>query len=160
MVTNVAYKTIYDIQEAGCRYGFISMLLGLLVIYSAVEWYRGKRWAEKMQAGYSPKTFCLFFGVLTVLAFVATWGDYFSLTNAVKNGQATTIDGVVSDFHPAENIKSTEYFAVGERVFAYSKYAVKQGFNMLKLEGSPLADGLHVRVSYIDDHIVKLEIIG
>lgn len=156
----MSFETIYDIQQAGCRYGFISAILGLLVIYSAVEWYRGKRWlvSGRTQMGYSPITFCLFFGVLTLVAFVTTWGDYFSLTNAIKNGRAMSVDGMVSNFHSAENIKSTESFVVGDRVFSYSKYAVKQGFNMLKLEGSPLANGVHVRVSYVDDHIVRLDI--
>jgi hypothetical protein len=78
------FITIYDIQQAGCRYGFLPMFCAALSSYAAMEWYRGKRWrawtptGPVTQPGYSPGPFCLFFAILTVLTFLLTWGSYYS----------------------------------------------------------------------------------
>lgn len=155
------FEVIYDIQQAGCRYGFLPMLLGAVTVYCAVDWYRGKRWTLPggvSQAGYSPKTGCLFFAVLTLLTFVLTWGSYFSLTRALANGTANTLEGVISEFHPASDMKGHESFVLNGREFSYSHNALKQGFNTLRLEGSPLANGSYVRLAYRDDSILRLEI--
>ena len=155
------FEAIYGIEQAGCRYGFIPIVLGALTTYAAVEWYRGKRWTGPggvAQPGYSPKSFCLFFAALTFLTYVLTWGSYYSLTRALRNRTATTLEGVVSNFHPASNIKSQESFVINGREFSYSQVALKQGFNTLRLQDSPIADGSYVRVTYRDDSILELEI--
>lgn len=158
------FITIYDIQQAGCRYGFLPIIVGALSSYAAVEWYRGKRWKAwtpagyVTQPGYSPGPFCLFFAILTLLTFALTWGSYYSLTRAIRGGAVQTLEGVVSDFQPAANLKARERFSLGGHVFSYSKYAVKQGFNTLRIEGSPIADGTYVRLVYRDDSILRLQI--
>ena len=152
-------EVIYDIRQAGSRYGFLPMFLGALTVYAAVEWYRGRRWtlpSGVAQPGYSPRTFCLFFAALTLLTYVLTWGSYYSLTRALRNGTATTLEGVVSNFHPASDMKDHESFVLNGNAFSYSKYALKQGFNTLGLEGSPIADGSYVRLAYRDDSILEL----
>jgi hypothetical protein len=155
------FEAIYDIEQAGCRYGFLPVFLGALAVYAAVEWYRGKRWTRPggvAQPGYSPRSFCLFFAALTLLTYVLTWGSYYSLTRALRNGTATTLEGVVSSFHPASSMKGHESFMLNGHGFSYSQYALKQGFNTLRLQGNPIADGSYVRLTYQDDSILKLEI--
>src|ERR1700722_10570325 len=155
------FEAIYDIQQAGCRYGFLPIFLGGLTARAAVAWYRGERWARAggvAQPCYSPRSMCLFFAVLTLLTYVLTWGSYYSLTRTLRNGTATTLEGVVSSFHPASNMKDHESFVLGGHTFSYSHYAVKQGFNTLGLQGNPIADGSYVRIAYHDDSILKLEI--
>ena len=155
------FEAIYDMEQAGCRYGFIPIFLGALSAYAAIEWYRGKRWTGPggvTQPGYSPISFFLFFAVLTLLTYALTWGSYHSMTRALRNGTATTLEGVVSNFHPASNMKSQESFVLSGHEFSYSHYALKQGFNTLKLQGNPIADGSYVRVVYHDDSILELEI--
>jgi hypothetical protein len=153
--------TIYDIQLDGCRYGIVPVIFAALLLYSAVDWYRGKRWLAgdgQPQAGYSPKVACVFFGILALVALAATWGDYFRLLRAIEGHQVETIEGTIANFHAAATIRSTESFEVAGHAFAFSKFAAKQGFNTLSLEGSPLADGRTVRVDHVRGQIVKLEI--
>lgn len=155
------FEGIYDIQRAGCRYGMLPMFFGALTGYAAVEWYRGKRWSHPSgvaQRGYSPRSFCLFFAVLTLVTYVLTWGSYFSLIRAPRNGTATTLEGVVNSFHPASNVKDHESFVLNWHVFSYSQYALRQGFNTLRLQGNPITDGSYVRLTYRDDSILELEV--
>jgi hypothetical protein len=153
--------TIYDIQLDGCRYGIVPAIFAALFLYSAFDWYRGKRWLAgdgQPQPGYSPKVACMCFGILAVVAFSATWGDYFRLLRAIEEHQVETVEGTIANFHAAATIKSRESFEVAGHAFAFSKFAARQGFNTLSLEGSPLADGRTVRVDHVQGQIVKLEI--
>ncbi len=163
------FDVIYDISEAGCRDGFLPICFGALTLYAGIAWYRGKRWTSwrtwdgwtlggVAQAAYSPRNCCLFFALLTLLSYAMTWGSYFALIGALRNGTATTLEGIVSNFHPAANLKETESFVVDGHAFSYSKYALRQGFHTLELQGSPIADGAYVRLSYRNDSILKLEI--
>ena len=153
------FESVYDIQRAGCRYGFVPILFAALTLWTAWEWYRGRRWTAAngtIQAGYSPRAACLFFAALAVLAYAVTWGEYFSLTRDLKTGRATTIEGAVTEFDPAPTIKGQESFQVNGKAFSYCKYCMQQGFNELRLEGSPIADGVYVQLTYMEDHILKL----
>ena len=110
------------------------------------------------QPGFSPKGACMFFGMLAAVAFFTTWGDYFHLIRAIEEHQVETLEGPISNFHAAATVKSKESFDVAGQSFSFSKFAVKQGFNTLSIEGSPMADGRTVRVHHVQGQIVKLEI--
>ena len=117
------FETIYDIQLDGCRYGIVPVIVAVPLLWSAFDWYRGKRWVRlhgQSQPGFSPKVACMFFGILAAVAFFS--------------------------------------FDVAGQSFSFSKFAVKQGFNTLSIEGSPMADGRTVRVHHVQGQIVKLEI--
>jgi hypothetical protein len=60
---------------------------------------------------------------------MATWGDYFHLVQAMDTDHVDVVEGTVSNFHAAATIRSSESFEVGDRVFSFSKFAVKRGFN-------------------------------
>jgi len=155
------FETIYDIQQDGCRYGILPVLLAVPLLLAAFDWYRGKRWVladGKPQPGFTPKAVCVFFGILAAVAFIATRGDYFHLIRAIKAQQVETLEGTVVNFHAAATIRSKESFEVGGRTFSLSKFATKQGFNTLSLEGSPVADGRTVRIHHVQGQIVELEV--
>jgi hypothetical protein len=155
------FEVIYDIGQAGCRNGFVPIILAALTAFAGVDWARGKRWTlpgNVVQPGYSPRTGCIFFGALTALTYVLTWGSYHSLTRALRDGTATPLEGVVTQFHRASGPKDHESFVLNGHTFSYSTPALKQGFNTLSLEGSPIADGSYLRLVYRDDSILRLEI--
>lgn len=154
------FETIYDIHRDGCRYGLLPVIIAVPLLLSAFDWYRGKHWVGadgKRYPGFSPKVACVFFGIMAAVAFLATWGDYFHLIRAIENHQVETLEGPISNFHAAATIKSEERFDVAGHTFSYRKFAAKQGFNTLSLEGSPVADGRTVRVHHFQGQIVKLE---
>jgi hypothetical protein len=157
----VSFETIYDLQQDGCRYGILPVIIAVPLLLSAFDWYRGKRWVRadgNPQAGFSPKAGCVFFGIMAGVAFLATWGDYFHLIRAIKDHQVETLEGTIVNFRAAETIKGKESFEVAGQTFSFSKFAAKQGFNTLALEGSPVAEGRTVRVHHVQGQIVKLEV--
>jgi len=157
----MSFETIYDIQQDGCRYGILPVIIAVPLLLAVIDWYRGKRWvlpSGKAQPGYSPGSACVFFGLLAAVVFAMTWGDYFRLIRAIKGQQVATLEGAVVNFHAAATIKSEESFEVAGRRFSFRKFATRQGFNTLSLEGSPVAEGRTVRVNHVQGQIVKLEI--
>jgi hypothetical protein len=52
-----------------------------------------------------------------------------------------------------------ESFCVSGVCFRYSDYVVTAGFNQTSSHGGPIRDGLPVRVTYIGNTIVKLEVV-
>jgi len=51
-----------------------------------------------------------------------------------------------------------ERFCVSGVCFAYSDFVITSGFNNTSSHGGPIREGLPVRVTYVGDMIVKLEV--
>jgi hypothetical protein len=53
-----------------------------------------------------------------------------------------------------------EHFCVSGACFSYSDYVVTAGFNRTSSRGGPIREGLPVRVTYLGNTILKLEVGG
>ena len=53
---------------------------------------------------------------------------------------------------------SDESFVVGGRRFSYSDFVVTSGFHNAASHGGPIREGLYVRVTYLGNLILRLEI--
>ena len=159
------FDTVYDIREAGCRDSFL-VLIGLaLMATTAVAWSRSKTsrtpalaLAPRPTWSPSPGFGLVFFGFWTFIAFAATWGEYWHLLRGIRTGAAQSIEGIVMSFQPAATEKGTERFSLGGHEFSYSRVATNQGFHTLAADGGPIVDGAHVRILYIGNHILRVEI--
>jgi hypothetical protein len=69
-------------------------------------------------------------------------------------GEATIIEGTVT----IESFGKSECLSVDEQRFCYSESTVMPGYNRQRYINGPLETGLHVRLSVIDDQIVRLEV--
>jgi hypothetical protein len=69
-------------------------------------------------------------------------------------GEATVIEGTVT----VESFGKSECLSVDEERFCYSEATVTPGYNRQRYINGPLETGLHVRLSVIDDQIVRLEV--
>lgn len=69
-------------------------------------------------------------------------------------GEATIIEGTVT----VESFGKSECLSVDEHRFCYSESTVTPGYNRQRYINGPLQTGLHVRLSIIDDQIVRLEV--
>jgi hypothetical protein len=168
---NVQFDTLYDIREAGCRDGFLVLFGIALTLASAIAWIRN-RTSDRAPPGPSgwpqfalgqgppgwPKFALSFFAVWTFVAFGATWAQYWNLLRGVRTGQAQVLEGTVTEFQPAPTYKGTERFRLGDQEFSYSRVATSQGFHTLAADGGPIANGAHVRILHIDNHILRLQL--
>jgi hypothetical protein len=102
----------------------------------------------------------LIFGLFsTVVTATASSRDYRMVTSALESGRYDVVEGPVTDFVPVPpGRNSYESFVVRGQKFSYSDYNITSGFHNTALHGGPIHPGLYVRVSYIGNLIIRLEI--
>jgi uncharacterized membrane protein len=69
-------------------------------------------------------------------------------------GEATIVEGTVT----VESLGKSECLVVERQQFCYSESTISPGYNRQRYINGPLETGLHVRLSVIDDQIVRLEV--
>ena len=90
---------------------------------------------------------------------MATYGEYRHLVAALQNGEAQVVEGIVTDFKPIPpQGHADERFTVAGHTFSYSDYVTTSAFHTTRSYGGPIRAGLRVRVTYVGNSIVRLEI--
>jgi hypothetical protein len=88
-----------------------------------------------------------------------TYLKYRSLSRALQDGRAAVVEGPVEQFVPMPYTgHSMERFSVAGIRFAYSDYVITGGFNNTSSHGGPIRLGRFVRITYVGEDIVRLEI--
>jgi hypothetical protein len=127
-------------------------------IGGVIAWLGGskKSWRERRLFGYGMIGFaCLWSGVM----FSSTFSEYVRVRSAYRRSQFKVVEGRVTDFRPMPyEGHQDECFSVQSQTFCYSDYEVTAGFNNSASHGGPIRDGLPVRVSYVGNTIVRLEV--
>jgi len=160
----VNYHTVFDITTAGYKswsfpaFGLIFVALSIGLVFwrrrIAGLWSRRPRDINVFAFGF------LGFSVLwTATTFLTTYLDYARLRRAFEAGRFEVVEGVVTEFRPERSPgRGLERFCVQGRCFEYSDNVITAGFNNARSNGGPVRMGLPVRVSYVGDEILKLEI--
>ncbi len=107
--------------------------------------------------------FALAWAVLGAHTISARNADYDRLLSLRSSGKENVVAGLVTNFSPfgpRPRGRPKETFEVNGVPFAYppDDSMTVLGFSQLGSRGGPLHDNLSVRLSYIEDRIVKLEI--
>jgi hypothetical protein len=89
--------------------------------------------------------------------------DYDRLLALHSSGQESVAAGIITNFSPfgpRPHSRPKETFVINDVTFAYppDNPTVMLGFNQLRSSGGPLHDNVLVRINYIEDRIVRLEI--
>ena len=146
------FTTVFDITHRGFDWWFPAFGL-ILVVGGAIKICRRKpeyRW------GYAIVTTGLVFSYLAVSSMYPYYGE---VRRAYLAKQYSVVEGAVENFHPMPfEGHQDECFSVQGVQFCYSDYIVGPGFNNTSSHGGPIRAGLPVRVSYIANDILKLEI--
>ena len=160
----MSYVVVFDIADAGYKsigspaFGLIFVAIGIILVMWRTPF---RRWNERGTVArlILPFGFLTFAILLTVAAFVSTYADYRAASSARQDNSAQVVEGVVTDFKPMPAAgHAMESFCVSAVCFRYSDYVVTAGFNKTSSHGGPIRDGLPVRVTYIGNTIVKLEV--
>jgi hypothetical protein len=104
---------------------------------------------------------CAVFLVLAVYAFRAPGVEdmYARARIAYLEGQYSTVEGTVTNFHPMPySGHQDETFSVNGVQFSYSDYVLIPCFNNTASHGGPVHEGLRVRIAYSGNCILKLEV--
>lgn len=166
MPASANYDLVFDLAQAGYRqwwfpaFGLIFVFVGSLLVFAPQPMQRllpyGFQGKARRVFGWRFLSFALLW---SVVSFLSTYGLYLSLKHAEESGRFRVVEGKVQNFHPMPyGGHAMESFEVGGVQFSYSDYVVTAGFNNTASHGGPIRQGLPVRVSYVGNSIVKLEI--
>jgi len=156
------FVTVFDISDAGYKSlpfaaaGLLFVGLAvLMLLFPKYFSFKSRKYLEKPF-----KYFLLGFSIFwTVAIFISTYGEYHSARELIAQHRFNVVQGVVHDFRPMPYAgHGMERFCVEDTCFEYSDYLVTTGFNTTASHGGPIHDGLTVRVSYIGNTIIRLEI--
>ena len=91
----------------------------------------------------------------TFVVFILTFTDYCLSVSTMKNKEAMIVEGLVESFNP--RIKAESFIVDGVK-FEYSDCNVTAGFNHMASQGGPIKKGLSVKIWYIGNEIIRLDI--
>jgi hypothetical protein len=159
---HAGYVVVFDIADVGYKSYFFPAF-GLILVAIGVVFLLGrrtiKRWSNRPTSPAFPYVFLCFAILWTLQAFITTYSDYRTASSARQNDAARVVEGVVTDFKPMPAPgKGNAQFCVSGVCFYYSDNVVTAGFNQTNSSGGPIREGLPVRVTYVENTIVKLEV--
>lgn len=158
----MAYDLVFDVAQAGYRsWPPVTIGIGFTVIGGWL--IKNRRWVPVQGPRWFRSAFpFVFFGVAccwTAAVVSSTYLKYRSLTRALQDGRVSVVEGPVDQFVPmAYTGHSLERFSVAGITFAYSDFVVTGGFNNTSSHGGPIRLGRYIRVTYVGEDIVRLEI--
>jgi len=158
------YRTAFDIASVGYKswpfpaFGFIFIFVGAILV--AARKHLPGWWGKHPTASnFFTLSFFGFAVVWTIVSFFGTYRDYSFASKAMESDRALIAEGTVTNFKPMPVTgHSMESFCVSGKCFEYSDYVITAGFNNTSSHGGAIREGLQVRVTYIGNTILKLEI--
>jgi len=156
------YKIVFEITNNSIgELSFILPGIIFVLIGAGLIKFRNKLAQDKPRVFVNFFTF-LFFGFAvfwTISAGTNIWIQHSSLYDNYKKGNYKVVEGLVENFDPMPHSgHKLESFTVNGVKFEYSDYMVTSGFNNTASHGGPIKEGLQVKISYIGNNILKLEI--
>ena len=157
METN--YQTLFEIT--GKAYQWWYAAFGLIFFSIAlIIWKFSHKSSHKKYTKYFGIASTAFAGLWTLVVAVGTYSDYSSLQQIYRQGQSRLVEGKVENFHPMPYTgHDLESFTVNGVKFEYSDYVVTPGFNNTSSHGGPIRENLQVRIHYLNNAILKLEVL-
>lgn len=151
------YVVYYDIllANSGVEGGSIATIIGIaLAVFLLKRSLRTRRQLESIFL------IAWLIGVISLagLGHGNVYYQHYRCTQWMRTGNYQVVEGRVANFVPYRK-PSKEHFSVNAVYFEYSPYDLTVcGFKQLAQDGSPIKDGLMVRVTYQEGRILKLEI--
>jgi hypothetical protein len=130
--------------------GLVILVVGTLAVAGKTFLWRG---SQPPPMSWAVLTLGVFW---SVVATITNYGEYSAARRAMETKQYSVIEGPVTGF--SELPKKTEQFTVRGKMFSYSGDKDSPGFHLVRLDGGPVHEGEYVRVTYVDNTILKLEI--
>lgn len=161
-VATDGYRLVFDVAHQGLTPWHMS-LFGLAFVVAGLLFVRFREDLPMRGPEFVRKRFpflWLGFAVLwTLLVSAQTYSTHRRLVTTLAEGRADVVEGEVTDFVPMPaGGHGVERFCVEQRCFSYSDYHITGAFNQTASHGGPIRSGLHVRVTYVGDDIVRLEV--
>jgi hypothetical protein len=162
----MTYTTVFDATNQGYTiwwfpaFGLIFVAVGAMLVFRPA--LMDKALPGGLQGRPREVFRYVFFGfaiLWTLGTFVATFKEYLRAHYALDTGEYQVAEGQVTDFIPMPYTgHANESFCVSDACFSYSDYGATVGFHNSASHGGPIREGLDVRVEYIGNLILKLQV--
>lgn len=164
----MSYVLIYDAATEPYDFSFVLVFLmfcllsGAMAFFKPIQkalWGEEKAWRAR-RIGKLAFGFNLF---LLIVGLVSTFVFDGELRKASKQNACTSIVGVVTEFE-AQTPGEPERFTVNGEAFSYSHGLHTGAYNRTVAEGSPIREGVTVRLCYVasdrlrENLIVRVEV--
>ena len=156
------YKVVFEIAKSGL--GELTFVFpGLLFIIIGMFLIMFRNRLAKNRPKWFANAFSFFFlgfAVLwTIRAGISINSEQSGLRKSYEQGDFKVVEGIVENFDPMpQSGHKMESFTIKGVRFEYSDFVVTPGFNNATSLGGPIKEGLPVRISYIGNTILKLEV--
>jgi hypothetical protein len=113
---------------------------------------------------WAAATFCfvgaLFSIYLALNTYINTQRTKEHYANILANNKGSSIEGCVVEYRPRETLDRgpLESFRVDGILFEYNGSQSHYGFHLTKARGGPIREGLPVRITYMNDVILRIEV--
>ena len=161
----VEYQLIYAATNAG--FPWEGPLISLVIVAISIYWIRNRErlpegWREigPLIGGFA----IVFASCIAIVVVASKWTGYNKVQEVIKNNTAAVAEGPVRSFS-VSSAGQVNSFTVDGIHFQYSQYSDSFGYHDTQAAGSPIKDGLVVRIHWTDIEgdpstpvILKLEI--
>ena len=154
----VDYIVVFDIR----RVDFMTPsyeATGLIVVLTAIVFLVVRRSLVGRLGVVLSYAILGFVATWTSVVWISTYREYQAASTALNDGRAAVVEGQVSQFEPMPVTGHTlESFCVEGHCFSYADSVSSIGFHNTSSHGGPIKSGLSVRVSYVGNTILRLEV--
>jgi hypothetical protein len=153
-------QTLFDIATKPFDWSALVVPGGLFLFGVVLTWTERKKIGK---FGIKKIGYVLCCGGIVVGCYI--WGSWVARQHdgarALRTGRYSQVEGQVSNFHPMPlEAHPPESFTIGQETFSYSDYVVTPCFNNTSSHGGPIRPGLTLRVSFNDDCILRIDLLG
>lgn len=154
----MAYQTVFETSVTKCPLWFPAF--GLVFVGIGIVLLRRRHGLAKVLQRFAFAWIFFGFALLwTITAFTFAIGECRRCVQTLSRGTAEVVEGSVKDFIPMPRQgHQDETFTVNGVRFSYSDFRPTCGFNNTASHGGPIRSGLGVRIHYVGNLILKLEI--
>jgi len=150
------YRVVYDIQQSGFQQWKtllpVVALVSVMLVF-AMKLKQSGKGTSILRIRLIQVVFILMW-FLTIFAVYGNYSHYADLCQQVRAGSFTSAEGRITSFVPmSDSSRGTESFDVSDKHFHYSKYDLTKSYY-----GGSLREGLQVRIGYIGNDIVRVEV--
>jgi hypothetical protein len=154
------FQVVYDVTKDGAwALWFVAPGIGFMLI-GLTQLRLAKKGVLRSCRNWSRYLFVGFAILWTLMTSISIGGAYLSDCSALRSGKAAYVEGPVENFVPMPSTgHAMERFDVKGVAFSYSDYVITPGFNRTSSHGGPIRGGLYVRIWYLKNDILKLEVL-
>ena len=161
--SSLDYHTIFDISQASARAAMVWEIIPLLTIIPGLIGWGLKRDSSDIKTIAKASAFKLFSGFAFLASLVGLAGsikEHHRLQKQLQDGSYQVVEGTVQDFVPVPpEGHALGSFQVGATTFHYGYGGLGNiGFESEFDRGGYIRDGVHVRITYDNQRILRVEV--